>query len=53
MTPRRVYYINYIDAKTGFLRREEFDSHHDQENRIAILTKEGTTRITKGSFEVG
>jgi len=52
MTPRRVYYINYLDPRTGFLKREEMDTHRDQETRIAELTKAGVTRITKGSFEV-
>jgi len=53
MTPRRRYYLNYIDAKTGFLRREEFDSHRDRDTRIQELRKAGVTHITEGSFETG
>jgi len=51
-SPRRVYYITYMDPRTGFLKREEFDVHHDQETRIAELRKAGVTRMTTGSFEV-
>jgi len=53
MTPRRVYYINYLDPKTGFLEREEFDSHRDRDTRVAELRKASVTRITEGSFETG
>jgi len=53
MTPRRTYYINYIDTKTGFLRREEFDTNRSRDQREAELRAAGVTRITKGSFEVG
>jgi len=47
----RVYYINYIDPRTGFLKREEFDSHSDLETRIAALRRQGVARMTEGSFE--
>ena len=51
MTPRRVYYINYLDPETGFLKREEFDRHRDQEDRVAELRAQGVTRITKSSYQ--
>ena len=51
MTPRRIYYINYIDPKTGFLKREEFTTHRDMVERIAKLRAEGITNFNKGSFE--
>lgn len=51
MTPRRVYYINYLDPDTGFLKREEFDRHQDQDARIAELKKKGIVHFNKGSFE--
>lgn len=51
MTPRRIYYINYIDKETGFLKREEFDRHRDQTTRISKLKAEGVTHITPGSYE--
>ena len=46
----RVYYINYIDPKTGFLEREEFTTHRAREERIARLRAKGITRITTGAF---
>jgi len=51
MTPRRIYYINYLDLKTGFIKREEFDRHRDLVDRIAELRAQGVTRITEGSYE--
>lgn len=51
MTPRRIYYINYIDPATGFLKREEFDSHSDMDTRIQELKKRGILHFNKGSFE--
>jgi len=51
MTPRRVYYINYIDPDTKFLKREEFDSHHDMEARIQELKNRGIIHFNRGSFE--
>lgn len=51
MTPRRIYYINYIDPETGFLKREEFDTHRDADKRIAELKADGVRHTTTGSFE--
>jgi len=52
MTPRRTYYINYIDPRTGFLKREEFDSHRDQMNRVDELKRQGVMYISHNHFEV-
>jgi len=49
MTPRRVWYINYIDPKTGFLRHEEYNSHRDMEARATELRAQGVTHLTKGA----
>jgi len=51
MTPRRIYYINYIDPRTGFLKREESENHKDIETRKAELKKRGVLHIAEGSFE--
>jgi len=51
MTPRRIYYVNYIDPRTGFLKREETDSHRDIEARIQELKEAGVLHMTEGSFE--
>ena len=51
MTPRRVYYISYIDPATGFLKREEMDSHRIQEARIEELKTKGVKHFYKGSYE--
>ena len=53
MTPRRIYYINYLDPKTRFLKREEFESHRDMEARIQELKDLGMVHFNKGSFERG
>ena len=47
----RIYYINYIDPKTGFLKREEFTTHRAMTERIAKLEDEGIKDFTKGGFE--
>jgi len=49
--PRRIYYINWLDPETGFLKRDEYTSHRDQTARIEELRRRGVTRITEGSFE--
>jgi len=49
--PRTVYTILYMDPATGFLKREEFDTHRAQETRITELVKRGVTRIQRGHFE--
>jgi len=51
MTPARVYYVNYIDPTTGFLKREETTDHRALTDRIADLKKRGVVHITEGSFE--
>jgi len=51
MTPRRIYYVNYIDPRTGFLKREEAENHRDLEARIQALKDAGVIHITEGSFE--
>ena len=48
---RTVYYINYIDPETGFLKREEFDHHRDMEPRIQELKAKGVKHFTRGHFE--
>lgn len=50
MTPKRIYYVNYIDPATGFLKREEFTSHRARSDRITILKKQGVTNFNIGSF---
>jgi len=46
---KRVWYINYIDPKTGFLKHEEYDSHRTMEARVAELRAAGITNLTKGA----
>ena len=50
MTPQRIYYIRYIDPKTGFQKREEFDTQHAREKRIETLTAEDVKTLMKGSY---
>lgn len=50
MTSRRIYYLNYLDPKTGFLKREEANTHRELEERVAELKSQGVKEITKGSF---
>jgi len=51
MTERkRVYYITYMDPDTGFLRREEYDTHREQEDRKRMLRRMGVVRIHQGSY---
>ena len=47
---QRIYYINYIDPTTGFLKREEFTRHKDQKERIRELQAAGIKHITQASF---
>jgi len=47
----RIYYINYIDPRTGFLKREEAENHKDIDARIRELKERGVLHITEGSFE--
>jgi len=49
--PRSVYTVVYIDPATGFLKREEFDTHRDREERIAKLKNAGVREISRGHFE--
>jgi hypothetical protein len=51
MTPRVIYYINYIDPVTGFLRREEYTEHRRLDDRIRELRAAGVKYITEGKFE--
>jgi hypothetical protein len=51
MTPRIIYYINYVDPETGFIRREEFTVHRAQEERIAELKRKGVKNIVEGHYE--
>jgi len=51
MTPARVYYVNYIDPATGFLKREETTGHRALTDRIAELKKAGVVHVTVGSYE--
>ena len=46
----RIYYINYLDPKTGFLKREEFTRHRNQEERIRELRAAGVKHIIEASF---
>lgn len=50
MTAPRVYYIRYIDPKTGFQKREEFDTTRERTKRIEELKKEGVTTLAVGSY---
>jgi hypothetical protein len=43
-----IYYINYIDPETGFLRREEFMSHRERDRRMEELRRKGVKHITTG-----
>jgi len=51
MTPRRTYYINYIDPRTGFLKREESENHKDIEKLKQQLKERGVLHMATGSFE--
>jgi len=41
----RTYLIRYLDAKTGFLQHEEFDTHAEMIQRILQLTRMGAKEI--------
>ena len=45
-----VYYITYIDPRTGFLRREETESHRELQRRIAELVAQGVTILATGQY---
>jgi len=45
-----VYYVTYIDPKTGFLKRVEFDSHADAMELVRSLQAQGVHVMT-GHFE--
>jgi hypothetical protein len=51
MTPRTIYYINYLDPTTGFLKREEYTEHRRQEERIRQLRAAGVRYITEGQYQ--
>ena len=51
--PRSVYTVLYVDPATGFLKRLEFDTHRDREDKIRELKAAGVRELTRGSFETG
>jgi hypothetical protein len=47
-----VYYLTYIDPKTGFLKREETTNHQALVKRIQELVQQGVTIIGTGQYKL-
>jgi hypothetical protein len=45
-----VYYVTYIDPRTGFMRREETESHQSLQKRVAELVAQGVTILATGQY---
>jgi len=48
--PQRIYYLRWIDPKTGFPKREEFTSRRTRAEREEQLKDQGVKHISKGSY---
>jgi hypothetical protein len=45
-----VYYVTYIDPKTGFLKREDTEDHRTLQKRVAELVSQGVTILATGQY---
>lgn len=46
-----VYYINYLDLVTGFMKRFESESHREVQAKIRELHEAGVTVMATGQYE--